>query len=113
MLVRLVAQIASRFGVVVTQKLAAQAVPVIGAFGGAAVNYAFIDHFQEIARAHFTVRRLERRYGKDVVRMAYDKLSAAATPCGIDSLLFYDRWWVPLASESLHARRIEPHGEIE
>ena len=76
-LVRLIAQIASRFGVVVTQKLAAQAVPVIGAFGGAAVNYAFIDHFQEIARAHFTVRRLERSYGKDVVRIAYDKLSAA------------------------------------
>ena len=75
-LVRLIAQIASRFGVVVTQKLAAQAVPVIGALGGAAVNYAFIDHFQEVARAHFTVRRLERRYGKDAVRMAYDKLSA-------------------------------------
>jgi len=35
-LVRLIAQIASRFGVVVTQKLAAQAVPVIGAIGGAA-----------------------------------------------------------------------------
>jgi EcsC protein family len=76
-LVRLLAQIASRFGIVVTQKVAAQAVPVIGALGGAAVNYAFIDHFQEIARAHFTVRRLERRYGKDVVRMAYDKLSGA------------------------------------
>jgi EcsC protein family len=29
-------------------------VPIIGALGGAAVNYAFIDHFQEIARAHFT-----------------------------------------------------------
>jgi hypothetical protein len=76
-LVKLIAQIASRFGVVVTQKLAAQAVPVIGAIGGAAVNYAFIDHFQEIARAHFTVRRLERRYGKNAVRMAYDKLSGA------------------------------------
>ena len=50
-LVRLIAQIASRFGVVVTQKLAAQAVPVIGALGGAAVDAAFIDHFQEIARA--------------------------------------------------------------
>jgi hypothetical protein len=74
-LVRLLSQVASRFGVVVTQKLAAQAVPVIGALGGAAVNYAFIDHFQEIARAHFTVRRLERRYGKDAVRTAYDKLS--------------------------------------
>jgi hypothetical protein len=54
--------------VVVTQKLAAQAVPVIGALGGAAVNYAFIDHFQEVARAHFVVRKLERRYGKDIVR---------------------------------------------
>ena len=75
MLVRLIAQIASRFGVVVTQKLAAQAVPLVGALGGAAVNYAFIDHFQEVARAHFVVRRLERRYGKDAVRMAYEKLS--------------------------------------
>jgi hypothetical protein len=76
-LVRLLAQIASRFGVVVSQKLAAQAVPIVGAFGGAAVNYAFVDHFQEIARAHFTVCRLERRYGKDVVRTAYEKLSGA------------------------------------
>jgi hypothetical protein len=70
---RFIAQIASRFGVVVTQKLAAQAVPVIGALGGAAVNYAFIDHFQEVARAHFVVRRLERRYGKDAVRAAYER----------------------------------------
>jgi hypothetical protein len=74
-LVRLIGQIASRFGVVVTQKFAAQAVPLIGALGGAAVNYAFIDHFQEVARAHFVVRRLERRYGKDAVRAAYARLS--------------------------------------
>ena len=66
-----------RFGVVVIQKLAAQAVPVIDGLGGAAVNYAFIDHFQEIARAHFTVRRLEWRYGKDAVRAAYEELSGA------------------------------------
>jgi hypothetical protein len=75
-LVRFIAQIASRFGVVVTQKLAAQAVPVIGALGGAAVNYAFIDHFQAVARAHFVVRRLERRYGKDAVRAAYERFSS-------------------------------------
>jgi hypothetical protein len=74
-LVRLIAQIASRFGVVVTQKLAAQTVPLIGAVGGAAVNYAFIDNFQELARAHFVVRRLERRYGKYAVRAAYERLS--------------------------------------
>src|SRR5262249_18420169 len=36
-LVRFIALVASRFGVVVTQKVAAQSVPVIGALGGAAV----------------------------------------------------------------------------
>ncbi|ACL61483.1 EcsC family protein [Methylobacterium nodulans] len=76
-LMRFVAQIASRFGFVVSQKLAAQAVPVIGAVGGAAVNTAFMDHFQTIARAHFAIRRLERRYGKDTVREAYEAERAA------------------------------------
>jgi hypothetical protein len=73
-LVRLAAQIASRFGVVVSQKVAAQAVPVVGAIGGAAVNAAFMNHFQAIARGHFTVRRLERTYGKAPVQVAYDDL---------------------------------------
>lgn len=76
-LVRLTAQIASRFGLVVSQKLAAQAVPVIGALGGAAVNAAFMDHFQTMGRAHFTVRRLERSYGKEAVRAAYGEEKAA------------------------------------
>ena len=72
-LVRLITQVASRFGMVVTQKAAAQAIPVIGALGGAAVNYAFIDHFQSVARGHFTVRQLERKYGKDIVFAAYEQ----------------------------------------
>ena len=76
LLVRFIAQVASRFGTVVTQKLAAQAIPVIGAVGGAAVNYAFIEHFQEVARGHFVVRRLERVYGKDPVRQEYERLAA-------------------------------------
>src|SRR3712207_7386206 len=38
----------------------AQAVPVLGAISGAAVNTLFIDHFQSLAQGHFTVRRLER-----------------------------------------------------
>ena len=75
-LVRFLGQVASRFGVVVTQKLAAQAIPVIGALGGAAVNYAFIEHFQDVARGHFIVRRLERSYGKDLVRAEYERLRA-------------------------------------
>jgi hypothetical protein len=74
-LVRFITQVASRFGVVVTQKAVAQALPIVGALGGAVVNYAFIEHFQDVARGHFTVRRLERVYGKDVVRMEYERLA--------------------------------------
>jgi hypothetical protein len=76
-LVRLAAQIASRFGMVVSQKVAAGAVPVVGAIGGAAVNAAFMEHFQAIGRAHFVVRRLERIYGRDPVRLAYEEIRAA------------------------------------
>jgi hypothetical protein len=75
-IVRLLAQIGARFGLVVSQKVAAQAVPVVGAIGGAAVNAAFIDHFQTLARGHFTVRRLERIYGRGTVRAAYNRIRA-------------------------------------
>ena len=67
-LVRFITQVASRFGVVVTQKVAAQTLPVVGALGGGAVNYAFIEHFQEVALGHFTVRRLERVTAKMLYR---------------------------------------------
>jgi hypothetical protein len=73
-IVRLLAQIGSRFGMVVSQKVAVQAVPVVGALGGAAVNTAFVVHFQALARGHFTVRRLERIYGPGTVRLAYDRI---------------------------------------
>lgn len=73
-LVRLVSLIASRFGAMVTQKLAAQTLPLIGGVGGAAVNYVFINHFQEVARAHFAVRRLERIYGERIVHAEYERL---------------------------------------
>jgi hypothetical protein len=44
-LVRFITLVASRFGVVLTQKFAAQALPLVGALGGASVNYVFIEHF--------------------------------------------------------------------
>lgn len=77
-LVRLVSQIGSRFGIVVSEKLAVQAMPIVGAAGGAAVNYAFIDHFQSLAYGHFTVRRLERLYGGELVRTEYNRLLGAS-----------------------------------
>jgi hypothetical protein len=41
----------------------------------AAVNYAFIERFQDMARGHVIVRRLERAYGKEVVRREYERLA--------------------------------------
>jgi hypothetical protein len=74
-MVRLIAVISKRFGVVVNEKLTAQAIPIIGAVGGALINAYFIDHYQDLARAHFTIRRLEREHGEGMVRSEYAKLS--------------------------------------
>jgi hypothetical protein len=71
---RLISLIASRFGVVLSEKVAAQAAPILGAIGGAAVNAAFADHFQTLARGHFIVRRLERQHGASVVAFEYQRL---------------------------------------
>ena len=70
-LARLVSTLAPRFGIVASQKMAAQSLPIIGAVGGAAINYAFARHFHDLARGHFTVRRLERAYGRELVRREY------------------------------------------
>jgi hypothetical protein len=74
-LVRLVERIAVRFGVVVQDKVLLEAVPIVGAASGALINTVFLAHFQDLARGHFTVRRLEARYGADVVRAAYERPS--------------------------------------
>lgn len=76
-LVRLISSLASRFGVVVTQKAMAQTIPIIGAVGGGLVNTIFISHFQDMARGHFAIRRLERRYGTDEVQEAYLDLKSS------------------------------------
>lgn len=74
MALRALSPIVNRFGAIVSQKLAAQAVAVVGAVGGAAINLAFAEHFQDLAKGHFTVRRLERVYGSAAVRAEYERL---------------------------------------
>lgn len=74
-LVRFLAQLASRFGVVISQKAAAQAVPLVGAAGGGAINVLFMNHFQQVARGHFIVRRLERTYSPALIKAEYERLA--------------------------------------
>ncbi|WP_175970836.1 EcsC family protein [Burkholderia sp. BCC0322] len=74
---KLVQTVASRFSVQVTEQMAAKSIPAIGAVLGATVNTLFIDHFQQMAQGHFTVRRLERKYGSVAVKAAYQAIDAS------------------------------------
>ncbi|MFD1559035.1 EcsC family protein [Paraburkholderia silviterrae] len=76
-LLKLMQTVAARFSVQVSEQVAAKSIPAIGAVLGAMVNTVFIDHFQNVAHGHFTVRRLERRYGEAAVHAAYDGIDIA------------------------------------
>jgi hypothetical protein len=73
-LIKFIVNITQRFGIQISEKAAAQAIPIIGAAGGALINILFIDHFQDMAKGHFTVRKLERIYGQDLIKETYDLL---------------------------------------
>lgn len=50
--------VAPRLATALGQKLAAQAVPVLGAAAGAAINYTYASYYREMAHVHFSLRRL-------------------------------------------------------
>ena len=70
-LVKIITTVSSRLGVQLTEKVLLQSIPVIGALGGAVINSLFISHFQAMARGHFIVLRLEKKYGKEAVQVHY------------------------------------------
>ena len=53
-----IARVAPRLATVLGQKLAAQAVPVLGAVAGAATNYAYTSYYTDMAHVHFGLRKL-------------------------------------------------------
>lgn len=59
----LMSAVAPRLGAALGQKLAAQAVPLLGAVAGASINYAFAQYYQQIARVHFGLLRLRDETG--------------------------------------------------
>ena len=73
-LIRLIVKIAERYSIQISEKLVAQSVPIIGAAGGAAINTIFINHFQDMAKGHFIVRRLEKIYGKELIELEYKQI---------------------------------------
>ncbi len=67
----LLSKVAPRFATVLSQKLASQAVPVLGAAAGAGTNYAFTQYYVEMAHVHFGLRQMAREYGEDQVLAAF------------------------------------------
>jgi hypothetical protein len=70
-LVKLLGKISQRFQLTVSEKVMAQAIPLVGAVGGASVNVMFTEHFNAIARYHFGLRHLERLWGEEPIRAIY------------------------------------------
>jgi hypothetical protein len=76
-IVRLLTSLSSRFGLVVSEEVAAKSIPVLGAASGAAINVMFMRHFQDMALGHFTVKRLEAKYGTASVQRIYGEIEPA------------------------------------
>ncbi|MCY4153330.1 MAG: EcsC family protein [Aestuariivita sp.] len=55
---RVISLVAPRLATALGQKLAAQAIPVLGAVAGAATNYTYTNYYQRMAEVHFRLRRL-------------------------------------------------------
>lgn len=74
----LIRKVAPKFAAVLSQKLATQAVPVLGAAAGAGTNYAFVNYYVAMAHVHFGLRRLARTYGDAAVADAFHASLAAS-----------------------------------
>ncbi len=79
-LVRLIAAIASRFSVVITEGVGAKALPVIAAVTGGTIHLLFMYQFQEMARGHFIIKRLEKKYGAQLVEKVYREVGSNLYP---------------------------------
>lgn len=73
-IVRFIELVAKRFGIVVSEKMILQGLPVLGAITGAAINDHFISFFQRIAKGHFAFRSLERKYSPELIQDEYRKI---------------------------------------
>lgn len=73
----LIASVAPKLAAALTQKLAAQAVPLLGAISGAALNAAYLGYYREVAAIRFALLQLGSDHGEAVVMNAFQ---TATTP---------------------------------
>lgn len=68
---KLISKIAPQFATVLGQKLAGQAVPILGAVAGAGTNYTFVSYYTDIAHVHFGLRALAREHSAAQIADAF------------------------------------------
>lgn len=62
----LIARVAPRLAAALGPKLVAGAVPVLGAFAGGSINYAFVRYYQQLAQVQFGLMRLADETGMPI-----------------------------------------------
>ncbi|MFN3281234.1 MAG: EcsC family protein [Tabrizicola sp.] len=67
----LIAAIAPKLAAVLGQKLAAQAIPVLGAVSGATLNAAYLTFYREVARVRFALLKLAQVHGTEAVEAEF------------------------------------------
>jgi hypothetical protein len=76
-LITLIARIAARFEIQITDKVLAQAVPVAGAIGGAAFNLMFTQYYNECAKYHFGIKKIEKIRGREATQALFESYKNA------------------------------------
>ena len=74
-----IARAASRLVPVLGQRLAASAVPLVGALGGAVLNAAWLDQYRNLARIRFRLMVLAEHHGTEAVLAAFARAQAVPT----------------------------------
>jgi len=68
---KMIAKVAPKLASALGQKLAAQAVPVLGAVAGAGLNLAFVSYYREMAEVRFGLLRLGMLHDPEAVSAAF------------------------------------------
>lgn len=76
-LAEVMAKVLPRFGVPISQKVLAQATPLLGAAAGATLNTSFVSYYQTMAHVHFRLRKLERNHAADEVKACFERIVRA------------------------------------
>ncbi|NEN74985.1 EcsC family protein [Pelistega sp. NLN82] len=73
-MIKLIQAVAQRFGIVLTEEAAAKLVPGLGAVTGSMLNTMFVDYYQDMAKGHFMVKKLEQKYSEELIKTEYQRI---------------------------------------